>query len=78
MNASQNTNMVTISNVNYMKFHIFNMTKQGYNVAEIFQNIEMTMSHFNYESEYLETIVFEFLFELLNEKLSLLEKQICI
>ncbi len=52
------TNTVTSGNINYMKCHIYNMTKKGYSQLQIMTNAHDAMSFFNYENESIETEVF--------------------
>ena len=60
------TNIVTTSNVNKMKCHIFSMVEPFTGVAQMYANIQTAMSHFNYENENVETIVFVHLNEMCN------------
>ena len=60
------TNTVTTSNVNSMKCNIFSMVGTFTGVAQMYEKIELAMSHFNYENESVETIVFVYLNEMCN------------
>ena len=52
------TNTVTSGNINYMKCHIYRMTKKGYSYVQNMTNAHDAMSFFNYENEAVETEVF--------------------
>lgn len=57
------TNLVTILNVDYMYSHIKKMVGSFYDVETMFNQIEKAMSHFDYETERIETYVFGFLMQ---------------
>jgi hypothetical protein len=71
MNA---TNLVTASNVNYLKFNILNMVNSFVSIDAMFENIEIAMGQFIYENELVETIVFSFVKEECYNKLDLINK----
>ncbi len=60
------TNLITTSNVDKMKCNIFSMVDTFTGVAQMFTKIEIAMSHFDYENENIETIVFAYLKDMCN------------
>jgi hypothetical protein len=59
----KNTNLVTAANVNMMKCHINGMVSHFPDMWATFLQVEQAMSHFDYESEEVETIVFAWIKE---------------
>jgi hypothetical protein len=64
------TNLVNVSNVNYLKCHINNMVEYFNNIDSMYLAIEKAMQHFVYENEQIETIVFAYILEWNKEKLN--------
>ena len=64
------TNLVNVSNVNYLKCHINNMVDYFNNIDSMYLAIEKAMQHFVYETEQIETIVFAYILEWNKEKLN--------
>ena len=64
------TNLVNVSNVNYLKCHINNMVQYFNNIDSMYLAIEKAMQHFVYETEQIETIVFSYILEWNKEKLN--------
>lgn len=64
------TNMVTASNVNYLKVHILNMV----DISNYLISSDQMMGMFEYETEEIETIVSSYILtecQLMNDKLIL-------
>lgn len=74
MNASTSTNLVTSANANYMSIKIMTACEQGYNVEQIMQNVEAVMQMFEYETESIESDIFNLCLERQYEKLEQIEK----
>jgi len=64
------TNLVNVSNVNYLKCHINNMVQYFNNIDSMYLAIEKAMQHFVYETEQIESIVFAYILEWNKEKLN--------
>lgn len=70
------SNLVTSSNVDYLKVQILNMVKRFSSYEQLVLDIETAMGHFDYYSEYIETIVYSFVSERCNEKLNEFENEL--
>ena len=60
------TNLVTITNVDKMKCHINGLVALPWIKNVTYMEIEQAMSHFDYETEQIETVVFAYIREIRN------------
>ena len=66
--ATTSTNMVTLQNVEMMKHQVARM--YGFKAIYRLDTIELCMCHFDYESESVEMIVFNFCRSILHENMN--------